>query len=189
MHLLTGVVIAALAGRAKQNKVLQGLPNFQTGPIQIAHALPSRIRFFIPLIRDNTEAVRAGIEQISALKGIETVAHSMVSGSLTVRFDPDIVPPPLLFSAIAHLLGLEHELNKPVSSGVLKEIRELQGSLNRMVHNETRGILDLQTIAVGGLLIIGVRKLVLEKWVAVPGGLTLIWWALNLINRGEGRNS
>ncbi len=189
MHIVTGILIAALAGRAKQNKVLQGLPMFQTGPIQIAHALPGRIRFVIPLLRDNHEAMENGINELRTLKGIDTVVYSAVSGSLVVEFNHELVPPPLLFSAISRLLGLEHELDKPLTPGVVKEIRQLGGSLNRMVYDETRGLLDLRTIAIGGLLILGGRKLFLEKWATVPTGLTLLWWAFNLINRGEGNIS
>jgi hypothetical protein len=99
------------------------------------------------------------------------------------------VPPTLLFSAVAQLLGLEKELEKPFTAGVMQEIREFERSLNRMIYDETRGMLDLQTIAVGLLLVFGGRKLLIDKWAAVPGGLTLIWWAINLINRGEGSNN
>ena len=189
MHLVTGIIIAALAGRAKQNKVLQGLPMFQTGPIQIAHALPGRIRFVIPALRDNHETMEPGIEQLRTLKGIDTVASSNVSGSLVVEFNHELVPPPLLFSAISRLLGLEHELDKPLTPGLVKEIRQLGTSLNRMVYDETHGLLDLRTIAIGGLVILGGKKLLVEKWATVPTGLTLLWWAFHLINRGQGDSS
>lgn len=186
MHLVTGIIIAALAGRAKQNKVLQGLPMFQTGPIQIAHALPGRIRFVIPALRDKHETMEPGIEQLRTLKGIDTVASSNVSGSLVVEFNHELVPPPLLFSAISRLLGLEHELDKPLTPVLVREIRQLGSSLNRMVHDETHGLLDLRTIAIGGLVILGGKKLLVEKWATVPTGLTLLWWAFHLINRGQG---
>jgi len=186
MHIVTGILIAALAGRVKQNKVLQGLPMYQTGPIQIAHALPGRIRFVIPDLREKHEAMDNGIEQLRSLRGIDTVTSSPVSGSLVVEFNHELVPPPLLFSAISRLLGLQHELDKPLTPNLVKEIRQLGGSLNRMVYDETRGLLDLRTIAIGGLLILGGRKLFLEKWATVPTGLTLLWWAFNLINRDKG---
>ena len=189
MHLVTGVIIAALAGKAKQNKVLQGLPMYQTGPIQIAHALPGRIRFFIPTLRDNHDAMKGGIEQLRALKGIDSVTCSTITGSLVVRFNQELIPPPLLFSAIARLLGLEHELEKPITGEVIKEIRQLGGSFNRRIYDETHGMLDLPTLAVGGLLVLGGKKLLVEKWATVPTGLTLLWWAFHLINRGEGTNS
>jgi len=186
MHLVTGLVIAALAGRAKQNKVLQGLPMFQTGPLQIAHALPGRIRFVVPALRDNHESMVNGIEQLRTLKGIDSVKHSTVTGSLVVAFNHELVPPPLLFSAVSRLLGLEHELDKPLTPGVVKEIRQFGRSLNRMVYDETHGLLDLRTIAVGALVILGGRKLLVEKWATVPTGLTLLWWAFHLINRKDG---
>lgn len=186
MHLVTGVIIAALAGKAKQNKVLQGLPMLQTGPIQVAHALPGRIRFFIPALRNNQERMKDGIEQLSSLEGIDSVTSSAISGSLIVRFDQERVPPPLLFAAIARLLELEKELEKPVTAGVLREIRQVGGSINRMLYDETHGMVDLRTLAVGGLLLLGGRKLLTEKWATMPTGLTLLWWAFNLINRAEG---
>ena len=189
MHLVTGILIAALAGRAKQNKVLQGLPMFQTGPIQIAHALPGRIRFVIPGLRDTNEPMEKGIEQLRSLKGIDSVTSSTVTGSLVVEFNHELVPPPLLFSAISRLLGLEHELDKPLTPAVVKEFKQIGGSLNRMIYDETYGFLDLRTIAIGGLLVLGGRKLLTEKWASFPTGLTLLWWAFHLINRGEGESS
>ena len=189
MHLVTGVLIAALAGRAKQNKVLQGLPMFRTGPIQIAHALPGRIRFVIPDLRAGSESIKQGLDQLGKLRGIDTVTYSTVSGSVVVWFNQELVPPPLLFSAAARLLGLEHELDKPLTSAVIRELKELGTSFNRVIYDETYGLLDLRTIAVGGLLILGGRKLLLEKWATVPTGLTLLWWAFHLINRGQGEIS
>ena len=186
MHLVTGVLIAALAGRAKQNRVLQGLPMFRTGPIQVAHALPGRIRFVIPDLRKGGETMIQGLDQLGRLRGIDSVAHSTVSGSVVVRFNQELIPPPMLFSAVARLLGLEHELDKPLTPVVIKELREIGGSVNRMIYDESFGMLDLRTIAVGGLLIAGGRKLLLEKWATVPTGLTLLWWAFHLINRGRG---
>lgn len=189
MHLVTGVLIAALAGRAKQNRVLQGLPMFQTGPIQVAHALPGRIRFVIPDLRDNYEQMKNGLEQLETLRGIDKIEYSTVSGSLIVRFNHELVPPPLLFSAVARLLELEHELDKPLTPAVIKELRAMGGSLNRMIYDETHGLLDLRTIAVGGLLIVGGRKLLIENWATVPTGLTLLWWAFHLVYRGQGEIS
>ena len=189
MHLMTGVIIAALAGKAKQNKVLQGLPMFKTGPIRIAHALPGRIRFIIPTLRENHEAMKPGIELLEKSNGIDSVKYSTISGSLTVRFDQEMVPPALLFSIIARLFGLEHELDKPVTSEIIKEVKELGGSLNRMVYDETHGLVDLRTIAIGGLIVLGSRKLLLEKSATLPTGLTLLWWAFNLLSKGEGGKS
>lgn len=186
MHLITGAVIAALASKKRQNRTLQGLPRFHTGPIQVAHALSGRIRFIIPAIKENPVAMQAGIKQLAGLRGIKEVAHSPVTGSLTVRFDPQTVPAPLLFAAIARLLNLEDQLNKPVISIAVREMRQLAESLNRMVYDETRGIADLQTLAIAALVITGGKKLLVEKGMAIPGGLTLLWWAATLLNRDQG---
>lgn len=186
MHLITGVIIAALAGRAKQNKALQGLPMFQTGPLQVAHAIPGRIRFVVPGLKEHDEHVISGITQLKDVKAIDTVSYSTITGSIVVHYDQSRLDPPLLFAVLARLLGLEQELEKPVDSKIIEEIRELAGSLNRMVHNETKGILDLQTIMIGTLLYFGGRRLLQDRWASVPGGLTLVWWAINLINREKG---
>lgn len=186
MHLVTGVIIAALAGKAKQNKVLQGLPMFKTGPIRIAHALPGRIRFIIPTLRENHETMKPGMELLEKSKGIDSVNYNPISGSLTVRFNQELVPPSLLFSIIARLFELEHELDKPVTSEIVRQTKELGGSLNKMVYDETHGMVDLRTIAIGALILLGSRKLLLEKSATLPTGLTLLWWAFNLLSKSEG---
>ncbi|HBH28949.1 MAG: hypothetical protein N839_0010580 [Desulfofustis sp. PB-SRB1] len=189
MHLVTGVIIAALAGKVKQNKVLQGLPMLKTGPIQVAHALPGRIRFVIPALRTNHPAIQQGIARLGAAEGIDSVQYSSISGSLTVHFNQELVPPPLLFAVIARLLGLEQELEKPITPAVIKQFRALGNDLNKMVFDETHGLLDLKTAAIAVLIVAGGKKLLSEKWGSMPTGLTLLWWAFNLINRGGGESS
>ncbi len=186
MHLITGVIIAALAGKAKQNKVLQGLPMLQTGPLQVAHAIPGRIRFVVPGLKEHCDEMVSGLNQLKDVKAVDEVSYSTITGSIVVLYDQSRIDPPLLFAVLARLLGLEQELEKPVDSKVVEEIRELAGSINRMVHNETRGILDLQTLAIGSLVFLGGKKLLQDRWTAVPGGLTLIWWAFNLMSRDKG---
>jgi hypothetical protein len=186
MHIVTGMIIAALAGRVKKRSDLQGLPYQNTGPLQIAHVLPGRIRLRIPALQEQNDRVLSGINQLSSLKGIDQLSTNSVTGSLVIRFDQQTLDPVFLFSVVARLLGFEEQLEKPVNPIILREFNEMSGSLNRAVYDETHGIIDLRTLAVAILLILGGRQLIRDRWGALPTGVTLIWWAFNLMRYKKG---
>lgn len=186
MHIVTGLIIAALAGRVKKKSDLQGIPYRNTGPLQIAHVLPGRIRLRIPALPEKDERVLSGIDQLRNLQGIDKVSTTVVTGSLVIHFDQNKLDPVFLFSVVARLLGLDKQLEKEVNPIILREINELTGSLNRAVYDETHGMIDLRTLAVALLLIFGGRQLIRDKWGALPTGVTLIWWAFNLMRYKRG---
>ncbi|PID71701.1 MAG: hypothetical protein CSB34_05870 [Desulfobulbus propionicus] len=182
MHLLTSVLIAAIVVGKKQNKELQGMPMLHTGPLQVHHVLPGRIRFIIPSLKDHHEAMRPALDQLASLSGIKEVKHSRVTGSLVVRFEPTVIPPDLLFAAIARLLGLEEELDRPKQAFFSREFLRLAKNVNHVIYDESRGLVDLPSLVSVTLLILGGRKLFVDRWQSLPGGITLIWWAINLLS-------
>jgi hypothetical protein len=57
-------------------------------------------------------------------------------------------------------------------------LREILGSVNRVVYDRTGGLLDLWSAALILLTAVGVQKLLVQGMRAFPAGLTLVWWGL-----------
>jgi len=183
MHIITGLVIAGLASKMKKDKSLEGLPRFRTGPIQVAHAIRGRIRFVVPSLCGTDGDALSWIDEAQSLGGVKGVEVSTVTGSVVVTYDAASVDPPLLFGALARLLGLEDELERTPPPVLVRELRELGQSLNFAVYDKTGGMVDLWTLALIALAVVGAKKTMDSGWAALPAGFTLLWWALNSVSR------
>lgn len=189
MHIITGLVIAGIGARMRQNKALCGLPRFQTGPIRVAHAVPGRIRFVAPSLKGCGAASLEWAEEFRKVRGIVGLDVNTVTGSVVVRFDPASVDPPLLFGVLARFLGLEEEVEKRATPAVVRELRALGKGINLAVYDNTNGMIDAWTLLVLTLAVIGTRKLAQTGWAGLPTGFTLLWWALNGLSRDGGGRS
>jgi hypothetical protein len=183
MHILTGFILAGLAGKLKKDPSLGGLPRFKTGPLRVAHTIPGRIRFVVPSLRDMDKKSLKQFEKLGSLDGVDRMRFSTVTGSVVIRYNPERVDPPILFDAVAHLLGLKEELDRPPSPLLTGELRAIGRSVNRAVYEETYGFIDLWSIAIILLILFGTRKLIQGGWTAFPTGFTLMWWALHSIQK------
>jgi len=179
MHILTGMIITALLRRRKKSgAAASDLPRFKTGPIRVAHSLPGRVRFQVPSLVGNAEGKKLVAEKLTGLDGVQQVAISNISGSVVIRFDEHSIRPALLFAAIARLLGLEEEMDRPATPRLTREVSDLGASVNRAVYEQTGGLIDLWTgllLVLGGL---GIRKMMAEGVRSSPAGMTLLWWSL-----------
>jgi hypothetical protein len=95
-----------------------------------------------------------------------------------IVYREDEVRPELLFAAVVRLLNLDAELQRTPQPAVTRELREILGSVNRMVYDRTGGLVDLWSAGLILLAAIGIRKLWTQGMGAFPAGLTLVWWGL-----------
>jgi hypothetical protein len=185
MHLITGFLLAALAG-AKKNKnghPKVRVPRFTTGPVQTAHALPGRLRLRVPSLKENGPGRDLIRGRLPAIDGVEAVDVSPLSGSVLIRYREQDVEPELLFAAVVHLLDLEKEMDAPCKPLVVRELKSMGDSLNRAVYEKTGGVIDLWTAVMIVLAGAGVRIMLKNPARAFPAGFTLIWWGLNAFRR------
>ena len=61
---------------------------------------------------------------------------------------------------------------------VTRELREILGSLNRTVYDQTGGLVDLWSAGLILLTAIGIQRVWAQGMRAFPAGLTLVWWGL-----------
>jgi len=196
MHILTGMIIAALLrrrgkGRGQRSaRAGSSVPAFRTGPIHVEHTLPGRARFRVPSLVGN-EVGRERLEsKLGGVSGIHRLDISALSGGVLIHLDPDALRADLLLAAIARLLGLEEELERAPVPTVARELQDYGQSVNRAVYEKTGGLVDLWTLGALAMAGLGVRKLIMEGRSSLPTGFTLLWWATHMLRgRGAGEHA
>ncbi len=176
MHIITGMLVAGLLGKGKAASLL---PMLQSGPVQTAHATRGRVRFRVPSLSGSQRDAELIREKLPTLQGVESVDVNPATGSVLVRYREGQVRPDLLFAALVRLLGLEDELVQTPQPTVVKELRSMMDSLNRVVYDRTGGLLDLSSAVLIALAVAGTTKLFADGKNAVPPGFTMLWWGLH----------
>jgi len=185
MHIITGLLLAALAGRKKGAS--PGKTNLPaTGPVRTEHALPGRIRFRVPTLIDDVATSRDLATRFTKLEGIRSTAVNPATGSVLIHYEDGEVRPELIFGALVKLLGLKEEFERTQQSVIARELGVLGSSLDRAVYEKSNGLVDGWSLLMLGLATLGIRQIVNNGARALPTGVTMVWWALNGLNRKRG---
>ncbi len=180
MHVLTGMLIAALLGKRSNRPAVLAL---KTGPVRTDHWLPGRVRFRIPSLGENAEGVGLLEQKLPTLPGVRRVEIHRATGSLLIDYAPDEVQPELLFAAAVRLLGLDDQLTSTPSPRIVGELRSVVAALNRAVYDRTSGLLDFTSALMILLAATGVRGVMREGIRSLPAGFTLLYWGLTHLLR------
>jgi copper chaperone CopZ len=178
MHIITGLLLAGLAGRKKKG-ARSLVSAFRTGPVRTVHCLAGRVRFRVPSLADDANGAKGLVERLPKVQGVESVEVNRATGSVLIRYREEEVTAELLFAAVVRLLGLDEELKRRPLPAITREIRGVMDSLNRAVYERTGGLLDFWSGMLILMAAIGIKKLAAEGARATPAGLTLVWWASN----------
>ncbi len=183
MHIITGILLAGLLGRKRRPSVL---PMLRSGPVQTDHLLPGRVRFRVPSLVGAPERAEGLAERLRTLEGVRQVRVAPTTGSVLIEYGDAVVQPELLFAATVRLLGLEKELERTARPALVRELRTVLDSLNRVVYDRTSGVLDFSSGLLLLLALVGLRKTMQEGARALPAGFTLVWWGLHqLLGHGS----
>ncbi len=187
MHIITGLLITALLGKQVKGHGEQKRSPLLTlkWPIETQHLLPGRVRFRVPSLVGNDEALQRLEGQLPRVDGIDEVTANRISGSVVIRYQSEKISPDLLFAALIRLLGLEKELERTPKPALAKELRQLGEAMNRAVYSSTDGFVDLWTVVPLALMGLGVGKIIQDRSLTFPTGFTLIWWAYMALFRGK----
>ncbi len=176
MHMVVGMLLAALAGRKRKPKRIGERTSF-VGVVEQRHLLPGRVRFRVPSLKGRPQRAASLADALSRLPEIQSVEATPITGSVLIHFDPERIGTDLLLVAIVRVLGLEAELKRPPLPALPRALREAAGGLNRAVYDETRGVLDLWSAVPLGLGLVGAATQLRPGGRALPSGFTLLWWA------------
>ena len=179
MHIITGILLSALVWNKSKNKYKK--PKGFVNIIEVAHYIPGRVRYIIPVLANKKTSLR---QTLTSINGINEVKLNPVSKSLIVLFDEDKINGELLTGVIIHILELEKEIEKPVTPGAVKNIRNLTDIANSALYESTDGFMDFYHSVPFLLIILGIYKLYKTPKLIAPGAVTLFWWAFTSLTRG-----
>lgn len=182
MHIITGLLLAALAGRKKKSGS-GGAFLMKSGPVRTEHSLPNRLRLRVPSLTGDRETCKKLASRFSLLQGIRSADVNPVSGSVLIRYDGEIVQPEILFGAVVKLLGLEAELEQVPTPVLTRELGLLGRSLDRAVFEKSGGLVNGWSLLMLVIAALGVRQAINNGARAWPAGITMVWWAVNGLRR------
>jgi hypothetical protein len=184
MHILTGLLLAGLLGKNKLRRRTL-MPMLRTGPVQTAHWIPGRLRLRVPSLAENGQGAAMLQEKLQAIRGVQSLKLDPATGSVLIVYQEDQVRPELLFAAVVRLMNLDADLARLPEPVVTRELREILGSINRMVYDQTGGLVDLWSAGLILLTAIGIQRLWTQGMRAFPAGLTLVWWGMATLLGGR----
>ena len=168
---------AALPKERKHN--LMKLPSFR-GLSEVRASLPGRMRLYMPAVSASPALAEQMKAQLIGTGVIHRVEIEPRTGSVLIHYDESKVQAPVVMGAAMKLMGLDEKASA-VPAGKLREgLRTLMSAINAGVLDATGGLVDAKTLAAGILTVAALRSRAKIGW-AMPGALTLLWWASGLL--------
>ena len=168
--------------------------------VQVAHALPCRVRLRLPWLGQAPDEAAAIGARIAALDGVVEVQVRAFTGSVLCLFDEHRVGAEALVAAAAQAIAVERvvaageeppaapPLAQPgdghrssVARALTRSVREI----NADVLNATEGRLDLGTMAFLGFISVGAAEIVFSRQLPAPPWFNLAWWAVQTFTAYE----
>lgn len=165
---------------AFEKKPQSKYPDFK-GIIEIKHDIPGRIRFYIPLLKNNQNAEAVLLNELKKIPSLTKIETNIITGSLVLNYNQSKINPQLLLAVVIKLLNLEEEIVKKPVPVLGNEMKMLKDSINMAIYNKSSGLLDGSSLLVFVLLSSAAYKLYLGTGNKV-GPVTCLMWALSYID-------
>lgn len=169
--------------------------------IYLAHALPGRIRVKITSLKKNPSLADEIRKKLAHIKGTADIHINPTTGSILVSSDRNNPSSHDLGAQLANALGIPVSTLQPPSgnpdvkggkiasyapSQVAEGMNNVFGALNSGVSALTGGLGDLRVLVPAGLLLLGVRSLLITEKVPFPHWYDFLWFAFGsyfMLNR------
>lgn len=177
---LGGTAVSAIKQDRGHN--LMSLPSFH-GVAEVRSSLPGRMRLYMPSIAQKPQQaiqMKEKLEGTGVVCGVELNPRTM---TVLIRYDESKVEAAVVEGAAMKLMGLDDALQRAPVSRMEAGMKALLESVNRGVLEATDGLVDARMLAGCALTLAGVKSLV-TCGAALPGAMTLLWWASGLFGRG-----
>ena len=125
--------------------------------------------------------MRAQLISTGAVRSFEL---QPITGSVLVRYDETQVEAAVVEGAMLKLMGLDGQVNAAPVSGMERGLKTIWEAVNRGIYEGTAGVLDARTLT-GTALVVTAAKQFKQSGLAVPGAMTLLWWATKLFGGGN----
>ena len=164
-------VLALSAPKEPQHNLMK-LPSFK-GILEVRASIPGRMRLFVPSLAGGMEQALQVREQLLGTGVVHRVELEPRTGSMLVCYDERKVEAAVIEGAVIKLLGLDAAINGKQKS------RTILDAVDRGVMGATNGLMDGKMLAGTALSVLAIKEWRLAG-LAVPGAMTLLWWAARL---------
>lgn len=179
MHLITGIVLSAVASRLMEKKGTPRKANVGSSQLTVAHAVSGRVRMYSGKLKD-PHAAKALEDQLKRVEGIESVTANPVTGSLLITHDVRAIDQPLLITAVRKLVGAGVTEDPPKRSAIMQEAQLLAKALDYAIIEKSGRLLDINTLITGTFFALGIRELLRQRSLGSPPPISLLFWAYKL---------
>lgn len=161
-------------------KAQQQIVSF-SGVLEVVHALPGRMRLWMPSLRARARALAEFATSLKRLEGIQDVTVNPVLGTALVRYDAAKLTPSLVVAAATHGFDFETAVRNHQSL-VGGELRALHYAFNQAIMQRTGGVLDLPALMTVLLIVTFVRGITGRGGPKVSP-LAVLWWLHRSLSR------
>lgn len=154
------------------NQQFRGFKNI----VEIKHQMKGRVRFFVPVLKNNKNQILKIKEQLEKASQIDKIQVNDLTGSIVVWFNTDQLNLETLTGVVVKLCGLEDEVQKKPVSFVNKEFKAVLDSADRAIYEKSNGIMDLNSLVTTSFLSLAVMS-ILKSNLALPSGISLLYWS------------
>ncbi len=173
---------AVSLSKTQQEHNLLRLPSFR-GLAEVRASLPGRMRLYMPAIAQHWQQAEQMRTQLESTGAVSEVALNPHTSTVLIRYDERQVEGAVVLGAAMKLMGLDAAAQQEPTSRMESGLKTLFASVNHGVLEATNGLLDARMLAGGVLTVAAVRSMKLYG-AAVPGAMTLLWWAASIFRRG-----
>ena len=180
-----GVIAVAVLGAAAfampkgLDHNLMKLPSFR-GVVEVRASSPGRMRLYMPSLAANMEQAQQMKAQLEGTGVVHQVALEPVTGSVLICYDELRVEAAVIEGAAMKLMGLDAQLSSAPKSRMEEGLQTIKSAVDRGVMDATNGMMDGRMLA-GTALTVVAAKSFYQSGLAVPGAMTLFWWAGRLL--------
>lgn len=175
-------VLALSAPKEPQHNLMK-LPSFK-GILEVRASIPGRMRLYVPSLSGSMDQAEQAREQLLGTGVVHRVELEPRTGSMLVCYDERKVEAAVIEGAVIKLLGLDAVINGKQKSRMESGLHTILDAVDRGVMGATNGLMDGKMLAGTALSVLAIKEWRLAG-LAVPGAMTLLWWAARLFGGGS----
>ena len=175
-------VLALSAPKEPQHNLMK-LPSFK-GILEVRASIPGRMRLYVPSLSGSMDQAEQAREQLLGTGVVHRVELEPRTGSMLVCYDERKVEAAVIEGAVIKLLGLDALISGKQKSRMESGLHTILDAVDRGVMGATNGLMDGKMLAGTALSVLAIREWRLAG-LAVPGAMTLLWWAARLFGGGS----
>ena len=161
-------VLALSAPKEPQHNLMK-LPSFK-GILEVRASIPGRMRLYVPSLSGSMDQAEQAREQLLGTGVVHRVELEPRTGSMLVCYDERKVEAAVIEGAV-----ISGKQKSRMESG----LHTILDAVDRGVMGATNGLMDGKMLAGTALSVLAIREWRLAG-LAVPGAMTLLWWAARL---------